>query len=188
MCYESDTDAGLSEDSRLWLESVLDERFGYSLCLYHHNVVPGAGMVLLVTHVGDMLLDQINLNGTLFSVNQISINSLWLLADVAEAVSHCIQQSRTVLLVPTSPPCGPGSDILKNILATPVARKSRIVVIKPETTEAQRSRLLPEVQAADCVTWSGTSSMTLSSSFLKQLRCFLPAPQHPPQRRLLADV
>lgn len=35
MSYKSDTDAGLNEDDRNHLESVLEETFGYSLCLYH---------------------------------------------------------------------------------------------------------------------------------------------------------
>ncbi|XP_041668678.1 interleukin-18 receptor 1-like isoform X2 [Cheilinus undulatus] len=39
MCYES-TDAGLNEDDRDKLKTVL-EKFGYSLCLYDRDVLPG---------------------------------------------------------------------------------------------------------------------------------------------------
>lgn len=45
MCYESETDAGLNDDNRQWLKSVLEERFGYSICLYDRNVIPGRGRI-----------------------------------------------------------------------------------------------------------------------------------------------
>ncbi|CAK6970782.1 interleukin-18 receptor accessory protein-like [Scomber scombrus] len=41
MCYTSDTDAGLDAHDRKWLENVLEEKFGYSLCLYDRDVLPG---------------------------------------------------------------------------------------------------------------------------------------------------
>lgn len=44
MYYQSDADAGLTEPDRRFLESVLEERFGYSLCLCHRDVLPGNGM------------------------------------------------------------------------------------------------------------------------------------------------
>lgn len=40
MSYKSETDAGLNEDDRKWLERVLEERFGYSLC---RDILPGKG-------------------------------------------------------------------------------------------------------------------------------------------------
>lgn len=46
MHYKSDTDAGLSAYDRRWLKGVLEERFGYSLCLYDRDVLPGKGMYL----------------------------------------------------------------------------------------------------------------------------------------------
>lgn len=46
MCYKSDTDTGLNEDDRKCLESVLEERFGYSLCFCDRDILPGNGMVL----------------------------------------------------------------------------------------------------------------------------------------------
>ncbi|XP_076587203.1 interleukin-18 receptor 1-like isoform X2 [Chaetodon auriga] len=155
MCYKSDTDAGLDEEDRKRLKSVLEERFGYSLCLYDRDVLPGKA--------------------------------------VAEAVLDCIEQSRTVLLVPTSPDPDPGSGLLSVIHAALVERQTRLVFIKTETTEASRSGSLPEAlqllsEAADCVTWKGTRSMQRSSSFWKQLRYHLPAPQHAPKTSLLHTV
>lgn len=44
MCYKSDTEAGLNERERNELKSVLEDRFGYSLCLYDRDVLPGTGM------------------------------------------------------------------------------------------------------------------------------------------------
>ncbi|XP_068586732.1 interleukin-18 receptor 1-like [Cebidichthys violaceus] len=152
MCYKSDTDAGLNEDDRKCLESVLEERFGYSLCLYDRDVLPGKA--------------------------------------AAEAVLDCIEQSRTVVLVPTSSDPGPGSGLLSAIHAALVERQTRLVVIRTETTEASRSGSLPEAlqllgEAADCVTWKGMSSMSHSSSFWKQLRYQLPAPQQDSKMKLL---
>ncbi|XP_044048601.1 interleukin-1 receptor accessory protein-like [Siniperca chuatsi] len=152
MYYKSDTDAGLNAYDRNGLKSVLEERFGYSLCLYDRDILPGKA--------------------------------------VAEAVLDCIVCSRTVVLVPTSPDPGPGSDLLSAIHAALVERQTRLVFIKTEATEVSRSGSLPEAlqllgKAGDCVTWKGISSMPPSSSFWKQLRYYLPAPQHAQKIRLL---
>ncbi|XP_076587251.1 interleukin-18 receptor 1-like [Chaetodon auriga] len=155
MCYKSDTDAGLKREDRKWLESVLEERHGYSLCLYDRDVLPEKA--------------------------------------VAEAVLDCIEQSRTVLLVPTSPDPGPGSGLLNDFHAALVERQTRLIFIKTETTEASRSGSLPEAlqllgKAADCVTWKGTRSMLRSSSFRKQLRYLLRAPRQAPKISLLPQT
>ncbi|CAJ1049486.1 interleukin-18 receptor 1-like [Xyrichtys novacula] len=49
MCYKNNTDAGLNEEDRDLLEKVLEEKFGYSLCLYDRDVPPGKGMCLRYT-------------------------------------------------------------------------------------------------------------------------------------------
>ncbi|XP_056269647.1 interleukin-18 receptor 1-like isoform X2 [Pseudoliparis swirei] len=152
MCYKSDTDAGLNEDDRKCLESALEERFGYTLCLYDRDVSPGKA--------------------------------------AAEAVLDCIEQSRAVVLVPTSPDPGPGSGLLSAIHAALVERQTRLIFIQTETTEAPRSGSLPEAlqllgEAGDCVTWKGMSSMPHSSSFWKQLRYHLPAPREASNVKLL---
>ncbi|MEQ2249713.1 hypothetical protein ILYODFUR_032100 [Ilyodon furcidens] len=41
MCYKSYTDGGLSEVDRKCLATTLEDRFGYSLCLYDRDVLPG---------------------------------------------------------------------------------------------------------------------------------------------------
>ncbi|KAJ4938032.1 hypothetical protein JOQ06_002659 [Pogonophryne albipinna] len=153
MCYKSDT--GLNEDDRMCLESVLEERLGYSLCLYDRDVLPGKA--------------------------------------VAEAVLDCIEESRTVLLVPSSPDTGPGSGLLSAIHAALVERQTRLVFIKTEKTEVLRSGSFPEAlqilsEAGACVTWKGMRSMPPSSPFWKQLRYHLPAPQHASKIRLLPQT
>ncbi|XP_069553927.1 interleukin-1 receptor-like 1 [Brachyistius frenatus] len=144
MCYESVTDGGLNVCDRRWLENVLEERFGYHLCLYERDVLPGKA--------------------------------------AAEAVLDCIEQSRTVVLVPTSADPAPGSGLLSAIHAALVERQTRLVFINTEMTQVSRSGSLPEAlqilsEVGDCVTWKGSSSMSPSSSFWKQLRYYLPAPQ-----------
>ncbi|XP_055363147.1 interleukin-18 receptor 1-like isoform X2 [Betta splendens] len=99
-----------------------------------------------------------------------------------EAVLDCIEKSRTVVLVPASSDSDPGSGLLSAIHAALVERQSHLVSIKTE------SGVLPEalhhlVKAGDSVTWRGPGSMATSSPFLKQLRYYLPAPQHPPKPR-----
>lgn len=152
MCYKSDTEAGLNEYDRKWLTSVLEDKFGYNLCLYDRDILPGEA--------------------------------------VAQAVLDCIEQSRTVVLVPTSPDPCLGSGLLSAIHEALVERQTRLVFIKTEATEVSKSSSLPEalqllVEAGDFVTWKGTRSMPPSSSFWKKLRYHLPAPQYAPKTRLL---
>nr|XP_046247507.1 interleukin-18 receptor accessory protein-like isoform X2 [Scatophagus argus] len=152
MCYESNANAGLNEHDRKWLMTVLEETYGYSLCLFDRDVLPGNA--------------------------------------VTDAVLDCINQSRAVVLVPTSSDSCPGSGLLSAIHAALVDRQTRLVFIKTETTEVLRSSALPETlqllaEAGECVTWKGTSSMSPSSSFCKQLRYYLPPPEAVPKIKLL---
>uniref|UniRef100_A0A4W6CFL0 TIR domain-containing protein n=1 Tax=Lates calcarifer TaxID=8187 RepID=A0A4W6CFL0_LATCA len=155
MCYKSDTDAGLNAYDRKQVESVLEETFGYSLCLYHRDILPGEA--------------------------------------IAEAVLDRIEQCRTVVLVPTSPDPGLGSGVLSAIHAALVERQTHLIFIKTETTETSTSGSLAEAlhllsEAGDCVTWRGMRSMPPSSSFWKQLRYYLPVPQHAPKISLLPQT
>ncbi|KAM9367003.1 interleukin-1 receptor type 1-like [Symphorus nematophorus] len=150
MCYKSDTDAGLNEDDRDLLKRVLEERFGYSLCLDDCDISPGK-------------------------------------------VLECIEQSRTLVLVPTSSVSGPGSGLLNNIHEALMEQQTRLVFIKTETTEVLRSGSLPEAlqllsEAGHCVTWKGPSSMPPSSSFWKQLRYYLPPMHSASKMRLLPQT
>ncbi|KAG8001290.1 Interleukin-18 receptor 1, partial [Nibea albiflora] len=151
MSYKSDTDTGLNKDDRNQLESVLEETFGYSLCLFDRDVLPGES--------------------------------------VAEAVLDCIEQSRTLVLVPTSPDPGPESGLLSAIHEALVERQTRLVFIKTEATDVSIPEALQLLgKAGDCVTWKGQSSRPLSSSFWKELRYHLPAPQCTPKITLLPQT
>ncbi|XP_034050346.1 interleukin-18 receptor 1-like [Thalassophryne amazonica] len=142
MCYESNTKAGLMEDDRKYLETALEEEFGYNLCIYDRDVLPGKA--------------------------------------AAEAMLECIEQSRTVVLVPTYPHPDLESGLLSAIHEALVERKTHLVFIKTTGTPSPGS--LPEalqllLKSGHCVTWKGAVSQPLSSSFWKHLRYHLPAPQ-----------
>uniref|UniRef100_A0A1A8C3D5 Interleukin 18 receptor 1 n=3 Tax=Nothobranchius kadleci TaxID=1051664 RepID=A0A1A8C3D5_NOTKA len=154
MCYMSDTDKGLNEDDRRQLENTLEERFGYTLCLYDRDILPGQA--------------------------------------VAETVLESTEQSRAVVLVPCSSDPGPGIGLLGAIHEALVERKTRLILINTKQTEGSKSDSLPEAlqllsKAGDCVTWKGSPP---SSTFWKELRYHLPAPQHAPRRthRLLSQT
>ncbi|XP_030582053.1 interleukin-18 receptor 1-like [Archocentrus centrarchus] len=152
MCYKCNTAGGLNAHDARWLESVLEERFGYSLCLYDRDVLPGKA--------------------------------------ITEAVLDCIEQSRTVVLVPVSTHPDLESGLLTAIHEALVERQTRLIFITTETTATSRSDSFPEAlqllnEAADCVTWKGKSSMPTSSSFWKQLRYYLPVPQRAAKVKLL---
>uniref|UniRef100_A0A3Q2UZM8 Interleukin 18 receptor 1 n=1 Tax=Haplochromis burtoni TaxID=8153 RepID=A0A3Q2UZM8_HAPBU len=152
MCYKCDTAGGLNPSDKRWLESVLEDKFGYSLCLYDRDVLPGKA--------------------------------------IADAVLDCVEQSRAVVLVPVSPDPDPESGLLSAIHEALVERQTRLVFITTETSMASKSDSFPEAlqllsKAGNCVTWKGISSMPTSSSFWKQLRYYLPAPQQAPTVKLL---
>lgn len=62
MCYKSDTEAGLNANDRTWLENVLESKFGYSLCLYDRDVLPGKGTVIPSKMYFEENLQQILMN------------------------------------------------------------------------------------------------------------------------------
>ena len=68
MCYTGDTDAGLDAHDRKWLENVLEEKFGYSLCLYDRDVLPGKGIVIIFMMYCEENLPT-NLNEVMYSLN-----------------------------------------------------------------------------------------------------------------------
>uniref|UniRef100_A0A3B3W3K1 Interleukin 18 receptor 1 n=1 Tax=Poecilia latipinna TaxID=48699 RepID=A0A3B3W3K1_9TELE len=108
---------------------------------------------------------------------------------IAEAVLDCIEQSRAVVLVPSFPDPEPGSAVLSAIHTSLVERKTRLIFINTEQTEASRSGSFPEAlqllsKAGNSVTWKGRPP---STSFWKQLRYHLPAPQQTPKMQLLSQ-
>lgn len=174
MCYQADAEAAFGESDRQQIVSVLEQKFGYSLCLDDRDVSPGRGECVWVEHT----------NSEWISLTEWrSIRTVWpLRSAVAEAVLERVEQSRTVILVPTSSEPCLGSGLLSAIHEALVERQTRLVFIRTEAAEATASDSLPETvkllcEAGNCVTWGGTSSMSTSSSFWKQLRYYLPAPQ-----------
>ncbi|RVE74349.1 hypothetical protein OJAV_G00021160 [Oryzias javanicus] len=143
MFYQSSSGVELGKADRKWLESVLEERFGYSLCLQGRDISE-------------------------------------------DNESECIEQSRTLVLFPSSSDSHPGSDLLLKIWAVVAEKNTCLILIKPETKQASSTESASEVvqhlsRAGNCVVWKGRSSMELKSSFWKLLRFHLSAPQHPPK-------
>ncbi|XP_075994644.1 interleukin-18 receptor 1-like isoform X2 [Genypterus blacodes] len=145
MYYKCERGAGLCGGDRKWLENVLEERFGYNICLFHRDVLPGEA--------------------------------------AAEAVLQCIQKSRTLVLIPTCGDSDPGSALLSAIHEALVERQIHLVWITAGTAAEPGSvGSVPEAlqrlgRAEHSVAWRGLSSWSPSSSFWKQLRFHLPAPQ-----------
>lgn len=111
----------------------------------------------------------------------------------AEAVLDCIEQSQTVVLVPTSTDTYFEFGMLSAIHAALVERQTRLVFIKTEARGGSASGSLPEAlqllsKAGHYVIWKGMRSMSPSSPFWKQLRYYLPAPQHAPKMMLLPQT
>ncbi|TNM90921.1 hypothetical protein fugu_003210 [Takifugu bimaculatus] len=136
MCYKSDTDGGLNEQDKCFLESVLEERFGYSLCLYDRDVLPGNA--------------------------------------APDAVLDSIEQSRTVVLIPTSSDSCLESGLLIAVHSALVEHRTRLVFIQTNVERGTCSGSVSEAlqllaEAGDRVTWKGSSSVPLSSSFWKSL-------------------
>ncbi|XP_071186850.1 interleukin-18 receptor 1-like isoform X1 [Salvelinus alpinus] len=150
LCYKSDTESGVSEEDRRQVEEVLEEEYGYSLCLYDRDVLPGEA--------------------------------------VAEAVLGCIEQSRRLILVPSSLGLNPGQDsqysLLTGLHAALVERQTWLVLVQTEAAPdsqvdldldslSEALRLL--AQSGHTVTWRGSHSKPLSSPFWKELRYRMPA-------------
>lgn len=182
MCYKSDTDTGLNELDKSFLKSVLEERFGYSLCLYDRDVLPGKGMCNVSMYVEEKCTG---------SPSKTLVCSLF--AAAANAVLDCIEQSRTVVLVPTSSDSCLESGLLSAIHAARVERRSRLVFIQTNAEQGPRLGSVAEAlhllaEAGDRVTWKSSSSTSLSSSFWKQLRYYLPALQGVEKIRRLPET
>lgn len=152
MYYESNACAGLSEHDAKTLENTLEEQFGYSLCLFHRNVLPGRA--------------------------------------VADAVLECVDQSRTVVLVPAFPDLRTESGLLSAIHEALVERQTRLVLIKTKSTETMGAGSLSEIlqllgKVGHSVTWKGPPAP--SSFFWKHLRYYLP-PVHAPRISLVPQT
>ncbi|XP_011608353.2 interleukin-1 receptor accessory protein-like isoform X1 [Takifugu rubripes] len=104
-----------------------------------------------------------------------------------DALSERIQQSRTVILVPTSSDGCLESGLLSHNHIALMKQSSRVVLIRSESSASPRSEELQHLaKDGHCVTWKGTSSRLSSSSFWKELQCYLPVPQQTKRRPLLS--
>ncbi|KAM9825617.1 interleukin-18 receptor 1-like isoform 1-T1 [Syngnathus typhle] len=142
MCYKSDKVTGLKACDTKWLENVLEEHFGYKLCLFDRDVQPGKA--------------------------------------TSEALLDCIEQSQSVVLVPSPLAENLETGLLSAIHAALVERKTSLVVIKPGNVKEDKWEPAPEAfklleKMGHCVTWESLSSLPPSSTFWKKLRYHLPA-------------
>ncbi|XP_061526742.1 interleukin-18 receptor 1-like isoform X2 [Phycodurus eques] len=99
---------------------------------------------------------------------------------LSEALLDCIEQSQSVVLVPSPVAHSLESGLLSAIHAALVERKTSLVIIKPESAEEAKWGSLPEAfrlldKTGHCVTWEGLNALPPSASFWKKLRYHLPA-------------
>lgn len=114
----------------------------------------------------------------------------FLFAAAPDAVLDCIEQSRTVVLIPTSSDSCLESGLLIAVHSALVEHRTHLVFIQTNVEQGTCSGSVSEAlqllaEAGDRVTWKGSSSMPLSSSFWKRLRYYLPALQNVKKIRLL---
>lgn len=108
-------------------------------------------------------------------------------AAAADVLSESIEQSQTVILVPTSSEDCLESGLLGANHVALMKQKSRLVLIRTESTPKLEELQLP-AKAGHCVTWKGTSSRSPSSSFWKELQDYLPPPQQTKMKPLLQTL
>lgn len=117
---------------------------------------------------------------------------LWLIAALANAVLDCIEESRAVVLIPSSSDPGLGSGLLTAIHEALVERQTRLIFIESEMGEGSAAGSLAEAlqllsETGKCVTWRGRGA-TASSSFWKHLRFYLLPSQRPRKGRFLSQT
>lgn len=167
--YKNEEDTGMMELDRKWMKSTLEERFGYAV--YDCGIMKGKGRQVRCSLIETELKQRNQQPGLLCA---------------GDALSEHIQQSRTVILVPASSDGCLGSGLLSHNHIALMKQSSRVVLIRSESSASPRSEELQHLaKDTHCVTWKGTSSMSPSSSFWKELQCYLPAPQQTKRRPLL---
>ncbi|XP_067116711.1 interleukin-18 receptor 1-like [Osmerus mordax] len=170
MPFEGPGGVGLTAQDRRMLEAVLEEELGYSLCLYHRDVLPGQAVAKAVL---DCIKQSRRLVLVPCSLDQGQNQDQGHNQDNSSEVHH---------------------GLLSGLHATLVEHQTQLVLIQTEappsdshTDQDQAQAPLPKAvhllaQAGHKVTWRGSSSSPLSSPFWKQLRFCLPS--KPSQRPL----
>ncbi|KAM7014977.1 uncharacterized protein LKV04_013008 [Tautogolabrus adspersus] len=88
-----------------------------------------------------------------------------------DAVLYCIEQSQTVVLVPTSSDPGLEPGLLKDILASLVERQNHLVFIKFKSEQVSRSGSVPEALQLLSVFPCGTNDIGVKSGEMVALWC-----------------
>ncbi|KAJ3593123.1 hypothetical protein NHX12_005460 [Muraenolepis orangiensis] len=162
MTYRSRSHSALSEEDRRWMETVLEDRLGYRLCLHERDAFPGEA-------VADAVM-----RGILQSRRVLLVPSLvdhpdpaGLGSGLPSAIHAALVDKKSRLVL-----------ILSETTQEKDSKEEEVLDGRCSTSSfslPESLRLL--TQAGSSVTWGGPRSRYLSSSFWKHLRYRLPAPR-----------
>ncbi|XP_056135256.1 interleukin-18 receptor 1-like [Lampris incognitus] len=149
LCYNSDTDAGLNEDERRWIEKVLEEQLSYSLCLYNRDVLPGEA-------IAEAVLSCIKRSRrvVLIPSSPDPGSGCGLLTAIHSAL---VERQTHLILIKTE--------------------QAEVAGSGPQRDNSFLETLRLLAKTGNCVTWRGPGSQSLTSSFWRQLRYYLTAPR-----------
>uniref|UniRef100_A0AAY5KQT6 Interleukin-1 receptor accessory protein-like 1 n=1 Tax=Esox lucius TaxID=8010 RepID=A0AAY5KQT6_ESOLU len=156
LCCKSNTGSGVSEEDRRKIEAVLEEEYGYSLCLFDRDILPGEA-------VSEAVLASIEKSRRLILVSSGSAlnpgqDSQYSLLTGLHAALVERQTPLVLVQAEVRSDAGSSQDNQENLKLDSVP-------------EAQQKL----VQSGHKVTWKGSNSEPLSSAFWKELRYHMPA-------------
>ncbi|KAJ8352527.1 hypothetical protein SKAU_G00240030 [Synaphobranchus kaupii] len=157
MYYKAASEEALTEEEKRLVPRILETEFGYRLCLYERDILPGRVVQeAVLEHIGQS-------------------RRLVLLPGTLEAEQESWGRGMA----------GEEPSLLSGLHAALVDRQTRLILV--ERAPRGELVSLPEplqqlVRSGGVVAWRGERSVPLSSSFWKKLRYYMP-PQKGPKHR-----
>ncbi|KAG5852391.1 hypothetical protein ANANG_G00061890 [Anguilla anguilla] len=161
MYYKAASEEALTEEEQRLIPRILETEFGYRLCLYERDILPGRAVPeAVLEHIGQSRR-LVLLPGTLEAEHES-----WVKGTAGGGA-------------------GDEQGLLSGLHAALVDRQTRLILVERAPRGKQDS--LPEplqllVRSGGAVAWRGDRSVPLSSPFWKKLRYHMPAQKSPKHR------